>query len=380
MLSGNDLFQVEKHFELSGDHFISLIKLYQPILGSDAVLLYLTLTCETQNSHDQLSLILNKDIPAIERARSKLEEVLLLESYRKDSDYMYILNRPLNSLEFLHHEVLGRLLIYTLGRGYYQERLNENTTLSKEGFVNISSKIDRAFLSHWSESQEKVFQKKEVNKRKVLYSRDQLFKNDRNGIMFPFELRTSHNFYLINELADLYGISLERIRTIAYNAVDMENMSFNEETFRRLTRKHKGEGGINSPYDMVPMDYLAQFQESGQVPDITIRIIEEVKTKFGLKNEVINVIIEYVLNNYNMKLSKNMIETLAATMDRLKIKDYKAAINALKSDEKKYTSKKSKGPETPEWITTNPESKSGELEDIEISEEELEAIMRRLSA
>ena len=76
-LRPKDVYRVEMTDNLSEDAVSSLVTLYLPIIGKDAVLLYLLLHSEgrlqhTQESHSRLFEILNLSADEVETARLHL--------------------------------------------------------------------------------------------------------------------------------------------------------------------------------------------------------------------------------------------------------------------------------------------------------------------
>lgn len=381
MLTSTSVYQIEKDFDLSSSLLESLAKLYQPIIGADAILLYLTIFYDTQDTHENLSNLLNKDLIMIEKARFKLEEVYLIETYQKDSEYLYIIKEPLEYQHFLAHEVLGRLLIEKMGKIYFQVSLSKTAVVDKQEWLNISKKFNSDFLNNWKKEQEEVFQKKAINKKTKNENQLLLFQGISN-LMFPYELRTASNVNVILDLAELYEVPLDTIRTLAFQSVDVANSVFLVDKFKMKVRKQKIEKQEKHPYDMACSSFLARYQNSGNISDVNLKFLETLKAKFNLKNEVINVLIEYVLKQYNMDLNRPVLETIAARFDRItpRIETYEQATEALKRNQTPYKSKTEKGKNTsPDWITRNPQSKDGKLTEEIISDEEFNKILKGLA-
>ena len=85
-LKGKDMYRAECGIQLSDDHLRSLFSLYQPLIGSTAVSLYMTLYSDSyhqrsQESPSRLSLIMNLSADDLERARIRLEEYGLLRKW-----------------------------------------------------------------------------------------------------------------------------------------------------------------------------------------------------------------------------------------------------------------------------------------------------------
>jgi len=359
--------------------------LYQPIIEADAFLLYFCLLNLKKADHGELSLLMNKDLPTIERARYKLEETGLLVTYLNNQQFLYCLSSPLEFRKFLYHDVFGRRLISVMGKEYYQSNLKKGAEIDKSEFVNITQKPDKTFLSRWSDNQEKAFIKKDEIRKTLLFNQTQLFAGVSN-LVFPYEMRTQYNVDLIMEMADLYELPLKKVKEIAFNCYDSATNIFDEERFRNRIRHQKTTKIPAHKYDLPSTQFLAKYQNSGNIADSSAKILERLKNKYYFPNEVINVITEYVLENYNMDLNWGIMDKIGEKLERLKVTDYKMALEVIhtkpadknKSLANKNTNKQSDG-EIPPWITRNPQSKSGKIESDQYSEKEYEEAIRRLS-
>nr|MCR4581703.1 hypothetical protein [Bacilli bacterium] len=110
-----------------------LISLYEPIIGSTALSLFLTLWQDLDKSevmsrdlnHHHLMVTLKTSLANIVTARKALEAVGLVKSYLKENDnlneYLYELYSPLSAYEFFNHPVLSILLLNNVGEMEYHE-------------------------------------------------------------------------------------------------------------------------------------------------------------------------------------------------------------------------------------------------------------------
>ena len=112
-----DIYQIIDR-SLFGEHDkLVLNMLYMPIIGNDAVSLYLKLLSEVPNfsyisseySHHHLMTSMSLTLDTIKEARLKLEGIGLLKTYYMESElnyYIYELYSPLSANEFLSHPIL----------------------------------------------------------------------------------------------------------------------------------------------------------------------------------------------------------------------------------------------------------------------------------
>lgn len=133
----------------------SLVYLYQPIIGAQALSLYFTLlgdiseeTGESESYlHADLSTILNIGFPQLYDARQKLEGIGLIDSYVREVDdqegFIYVLHGPLTPQAFFGESLFNYMLIQAVGKVKYQ-RLVEKFTFPAREFPNYK-KISRKF-------------------------------------------------------------------------------------------------------------------------------------------------------------------------------------------------------------------------------------------
>ena len=77
-------------------------------------------------------------------------------------------------------------------------------------------------------------------------------------------------------------------------------------------------------------------------------------TKYGFINEVVNVLIEYVLKTSNNGFTKNYVETIASSWSRNNVDTYEKAVKQTN------WKKKDKKQDLPDWYDEIPEEKADE--------------------
>ena len=109
----------------------NIINLYEPIVGSLPISLYLTLWSDLDKreiisktfNHHHLMTLLKTRLDDIKDARKALEAVGLLKSYLKKGEslnsYVYELFSPLSAYEFFNHPVLNVVLYNNIGGEEY---------------------------------------------------------------------------------------------------------------------------------------------------------------------------------------------------------------------------------------------------------------------
>ncbi len=116
-------------------------------------------------------------------------------------------------------------------------------------------------------------------------------------------------------------------------------------------------------YDINPVRFLQKKQNGVMPSNADARLLENLSHQFKLKDEVINIMIEHILNQNDNRLDKNYVEKIAGTWVRNGIDSAEKAFNACRPKERKTTSKKKVERKLPEWYTQ-------EEEDYEAASEE----------
>ncbi|MGB6178281.1 replication initiation and membrane attachment family protein [Carnobacterium sp.] len=151
-MSPKDGFLVRQNAQLSDVDRKILTFLYQPLIGSNAYSLYMTLWTEVGEEtywsngilHSELLTLLNIGIPELYQARIKLEAIGLLKSYLKSSQsdkiYIYELLSPQSSATFFRDDLLSLLLLETVGSRKFKNLRNRFTISSfdKEHYEEIT--------------------------------------------------------------------------------------------------------------------------------------------------------------------------------------------------------------------------------------------------
>lgn len=156
-------FLVKHQYSLAPLQMQSLMQLYQPIVGSSAISLYLTLMnqpLETANQsqrilHAQLIQVMNVGIKTCDEGRQRLEAAGLLRTYRdrtSHSDWryqtlLYELQQPLDVKQFLKNPLLSTTLYKQIGdQNYYQLlRMWQVEPINEEQYTEITANFEDVF-------------------------------------------------------------------------------------------------------------------------------------------------------------------------------------------------------------------------------------------
>ncbi|MCU7699615.1 hypothetical protein ODV97_03995 [Enterococcus gallinarum] len=128
----NQLYRVFKSRPLTTEGKDALIHLYQPIIESDALALYLTLTADQQDPqesefiHLDILNAMNVGLQRFIQARNKLEGIGLLKTFEKEDDelgitFLYHLQEPVHASDFFQDELYSFLLLNHVGERKFRQ-------------------------------------------------------------------------------------------------------------------------------------------------------------------------------------------------------------------------------------------------------------------
>lgn len=345
-----------------------VIELYQPLIGSTAVMLYLTLLKQKRNENDEEFVFTHEYLMGLMQlspnnlltARHALEGVGLLRSYEKqegDSRYfIYVLYAPKTPKAFFDDVLFKGLLVQMLGQkeakrlaSHYQVDLE-----IEKDFKEVSASFVDIFNPNYDDpSFKKDFGKNiidhEVGRPKIDFSEELFFKHIESNTNILKSAFTKKDMREIERLATLFNLSEVTMASIVADCyMPHSNPHFDysmiadkaKEQCRYpfLQRKAKkseinGESELANKVrmmeSMTPEEYLRVLQGGAKAATSDLYITESLATNYGLPNGIINAIIEYTLHKNNNVLSKNYCEKLAASIVRERLETAIDAMNYL---------------------------------------------------
>ena len=387
----NDTYRVEFAAGLSEEKIRVLMMLYQPLVGGDGVLIYLTLASEAINAHAQmehkrlftLMNLINAD--TFERARLRLESYMLLRTYmhenRNNHSYIYVLNPPLSAPDFFASGYLSRMYAkyvgeknLTVSRGLFQSGI-----IPTNGYKDISAPVKNLNVDTFDNETDYISVKPQYQ---FEGSEDSLIQFDYNrfivmtsSLVFPAELRTHENMNLIGRLATLYGISPERMSSLVGQCVNLADVTFDAKRFEILCKKERPTESteVTDIYKLSPYSFLQSLQKGIPVSKADGQLLDYLSKEMNFPNEVINVMIEYILKINDNRLNPKFVEMVAGTWVRNGVSTKEQAIAETK---KKSFSQKShkKQLDLPQYYKDKQEGK----EVVSPATEEQQERIRRL--
>ena len=373
-----DIYKVYKKGIVLEDKKQVLTLLYQPIIGIDAVSLYLTLLNDINNNlvesdnltHHHLMTNMQLNLDLIQKAREKLEAIGLMKTYYKEDNinsYLYVLYSPISANEFLNHPILNVVLYNNVGKMEYENIVSKfrASRLNIKDYIDITCSFDDVFTSVNGYS----FENKDIINDKT--RKIEIDSNiDINLIISGIPRRMTcdkcfnkESVNLIINLAYLYKIDNLNMQGLVRNSINEKGMIDGKE-LRNLCRNFyqfenngklptliynkqpdhlKEPVGNNSSISKMiytfenvsPYDFLKSSYNNAEPTMRDKKIIENLIIEQQLNPGVVNVLIDYVLKTNNKKLNKDFIETIAGQWKRLNIETVNEAMEVCRKEHKR---------------------------------------------
>jgi replication initiation and membrane attachment protein len=142
---------------LNPDDVNVITLLYAPLIESEAYKLYMTLQSLLNRSSLTSHSLLHKEILDITglnpqtfaEARLKLEAIGLLSTYKRESEYLFMLKSPLTAKGFLSDGVLGMYLYSVIGDAQFRriQKLFQIPKVDKTNYSEITASFDDVYQS-----------------------------------------------------------------------------------------------------------------------------------------------------------------------------------------------------------------------------------------
>ncbi|MEH7252077.1 DnaD domain protein [Neobacillus niacini] len=387
--------------------------LYQPLIGSTCLSLYMTLWAELEenrlwsesSTHHLLMNLLSINLKDIYEARLKLEGIGLLKTFVKSDEsgrtFIYEIHPPLNPEQFFLDGMLNIYLYRKIGKNHFS-RLKRFFSDKQKPMEEDYEEVTRAFQDVFASATPGSLQYMQDNKEDLEAEHQQEFigRQEQKTIQinpntFDFELLiaglneslvpqkalTKKVKEVISNLAFLYGISSIEMKNFILGAInekdeiDIEDLRkgardwYQFENYDQLpslinrtqpavhqvqvTEPKTQEEKLIRLYETTPPIVIFKELSGGVEPSVSnLKIIEEVMIKYKLPPGVVNVLIEVVLRKTDMKFTKNFVESIASHWARLKIKTVKEAMEAARKEERSVKESKKTGKSTKKPIRT----------------------------
>ena len=369
---GNDLFKVEADLDLSYKRRKSLILFYGPLIGNDAFYLYEFLSIKgTSFSFEEINKLLNSlriSIDDFEECLNKLNQYKLLKTLKKkdENKYIFVLDNPKTQEEFIKDDLLVREFILKVGGPYYQMLVSDIRDYSKhKGFEDVSAKLDVNDLNMWSRDDETYLSgsKSEEYNFDTFFDIN-VFLKDISNTLLPLKYRTVDNLKEIATLADLYNVSYDKMRIIIGEVLKRDSTSLDLNLLKYKCQNTIPEYHFveNGRYDIPCELFLMNKQDGKNISSYDKKIIYKLSSEYYLKPCVINVLLEYALNNCDNRLLENYLYPIASDLHRNNVQSANEALERLSKTYKK--NKKAYREEAEKYDASS---------NVEVTKEEIEA-------
>ena len=372
-LKPKDVYRIETGADLSEEMISSLLTFYLPLVGNDAVLLYLFLHSEgrmakTNEPHSRISVHLNRSMDEIERARAHLEEYLLVRTWVNENEtrnsYIYRLNTPLPPESFLaSNEFLSayRRAVDNRHADASVSRI-ESRALPLSGYRDITLSVRHKPLERELLENENTAGSKPVRPSYRFAEDEQDIRFDyekflslEHDLLFPNILRTSENMALIGRLATFYGLSPETMVRLVGDSITLFSgeKTLNTQLLERKAARAKTElTEAKDPYALSPVSFLMSKQNGTPVTQADKRILEKLAKEMQFPDEVINVMIEYILELSDNQLNSRFVDMVAGEWARDGVANREDAFRERKKKTRRSSSRKID--QLPAYYNANP--------------------------
>lgn len=397
-----------------------LIMLYQPIIGSNSISLYLTLwsyldkleLMSSEWTHHHLMSSLKLKLDDIIVAREMLEGIGLVKTYVKEKDntktYIYELYSPMSAYEFLTNPILSTLLFNNIGKLEYEKTIKyfKRVDIDLNDYKDITNSFSDVFdITNQTNYDIISDDIKRSNKRKLQL----ISKIDLNDLfsLIPNELLNYKKISkeikdLIYELSFVYNLDNNSLSEILLNSIDEKKM-IDKDLLRDNARKYyqfENKGNLpniiykDTPNHEIkndsleskqiyafkttsPYEFLVSKLNGGKPTKSELMLIEHLIVDLKLNPDVVNVLIDFVLRINNNKLTKAYVEAIASQWKMSKIETVEDAMEFARNEYSKRNRKVKKNTSKnveikPQWFDEEIDSKP--LSELE--KQELESMLK----
>ena len=362
---GNDKLIVLSNSDFSSSMMKSLLNCYRPLIGNDALLLYLSfINLNGEKRVNEYLELLDLTINHFEECLVKLNQYNLVRTLKKANLYVLQVLMPLSIELFLKHDIYSRILRKELGQEAYYRRKEEASNIDLSSFEDISEHLDLAILKDWNPKMEEDIHAESINTNSFNHLFDiKKFLSDTGTYLFPSIARTKENIEEIATLADTYGISQDNMRIYIAESIDNDDLSLKKLAALCRNSVDNYIAVKDGDYYVPVTSFLYHLQGDIELTPYDKKILESLSHDYNLKAEVINVLLEYSLKRCNNRLAGNFVYAVASNFHRNGIDTVAKAKDALTPAKENKVNKK-----VTEVLPTYDSSINPQLDDDEVNE------------
>jgi len=356
----------------------SLLFLYQPLAGTQAVNLYLLMHALAEQKPDErwrhrfLLAMTGWTMDEWIQARYRLEGLGLLRSFVEEGEERWMHYRlvlPLEPQHFFASDVLAVMLLNRLGEPHY--RWLQQLLCGRFPDVPSASmqEVSRAFHDVYPPlSQNDLLQvegmaaraKDEKESELPLgdWPFDVMYMRSRVGAVFGLDKHWNRQMEeRLVQLAKMYRLTEEEMARLIQEHLFARD-AFDWEQFRRdvvnwaqkripvhsgSPKRSTEQDGLNDAErhlkdleSISPYALLHAYSDGAKVADSDLRLVRSLLEDYKLNPGVVNVLIEYVMFTNNYKLPKPLVEKIAGHWKRLRIETVAAAQELCRKEHQTY--------------------------------------------
>ncbi|MGL6057197.1 MAG: DnaD domain protein [Culicoidibacterales bacterium] len=370
----------------------TLFSLYLPIVGSQALALYMTLWDELfqkPTAHFRLLTQLNLSLTQLVEARKRLESLGLLQTYRLTSDIQQFIYEPIlpaTPKTFFNDPLLNALLYSFTDEAHYLRTRSqfELTFVERGGYENISATFTDCFELEFLKTDVPGTITHATTRQRAEVSLDQyfdeqlFFMNLPKGVLAP-NYFTKEMLEVIRKQAYIYDIPANEMALLVTQStlnqqLDLEQLRKEARTYYRMQKPatklqfstaiqpgHLRQSQSQTGESMSPREKLVAMFETtpplnflsnrlGRNPNQFEReLLEKMLVEYNLQPGVVNVLLDYSLHNTENQFRATYIEKVAASWSTQKLTTVAEAMALAKKNNQakakaKATPKKNSGP------------------------------------
>ena len=382
------IYEVKKSLPLTRDAEKSLVNLYQPIIGADALALYFCLLQDfedTQENYTHLELLnaLDMGLSALKAAKKRLEGIGLLKTYYREQPevrFLYVLMGPLAPQDFLADELMSFLLVVKVGQNKFRQlnRRFKPESVNTAGYQDVTTKFGSVYSFSQNEYQanqpviEAAVKKAPQDVAQLPLAENQLnwtllrdlaTKKFINPTQITDTLKDSLTLYhemfgydelqLTNLMAEAVSltdgtIDVRKLKNVVYKQSqdllpEKKAVVLNYDSDTQLRRKNTllAQGFTEADWyrildseALAPMEYLVKLKaaKGGYVTKNEEWLLTDLVQKSPLPTSVINILLNYLLVTQNKaQLPQALTNQIANDWSQNKINTPEAAIKYVQT-------------------------------------------------
>ncbi|MFT8470871.1 MAG: DnaD domain protein [Oenococcus sp.] len=367
---------------LSQQSLQRLTTLYLPLIGSDALALYLQLAVNGQQK-GQLNDLLDRQnisLADFDNAKKKLEACGLLDSYLQGASLTFDVKLPLSEQAFLSDDLLASFFYSLVGQDTFSQLLKKTKrdNLSPSGLksnANFYEAFGSLHLQNVPDQDRlgRAIQTEKAPLQAVDFNFSLVEQNLKKYGVSEQEVTKEHNFILAQHL--IYGFNEEQLLGLLAKSLLIDDKTIDHGLFFQQLNQYRQAGKtqpvfvlppspqteprtklsadeqalIQAAKELRPYDFLGQLKadKGGIITSSEQKILQQL-LDLGLAPEVINILIHQVLIGLeSSNLPGPLSQAIADSFLQSKVKTAQDAVLSIKNRQQKQLQKRSYNKKSP---------------------------------